>query len=265
MKVTARVVDLKAAGGGAAHARRGERGVALLSLLMLASLLLVVCGALVLTTGLSAVNAADSTPEMQAYYAAETGLQTTLRVLRGHVAPSPIFMTQAPGSAIYDVNKLSFRDAVDKTRSNLATDVPVANFPARLSRWLSYNYTPPGGTFADRVTLTPGYNPATGLAYGVTVEDMDSSQTVTFSTSATFTGGSCAAGVCSVVIGDALNNAKVTFQPQAGFTAVAASPVSTELGRLPPRRGRHTVPTRRGSDEAVAGPAHHERRGHRGV
>jgi hypothetical protein len=226
--------------GSRAAARRGERGAALITVLMLSTLLLLVAGALIASTGLSAVNAADSSPELQAYYAAETGLHASLRVLRGNVAPNPLFVTQAPGSAIHDENKLSFRDAVTRSRSNLAGDPATTTFPIRLSRWLSYNYTPPGGTYADRVTLTPGYTPAGGLAYSVAVEDLDDSLTITYSTIGAFSNGTCAAGVCEVTVPAPPpppatpfpNSVTIRYTPQPSTTVNAAAPAAGGLGRF---------------------------------
>ena len=224
--------------GAAARARREERGAALMTALMLSMLLLVVVGALVASTGLSAVNAADSTPELQTYYAAESGLHGALRVLRGNVAPNPLFVSPV-GNPVHEENRLSFRDAVTRSRSNLTTDPTTypsgGAFPFRLSRWLSYDYTPPGGTYADRVTLTPGYAPATGLAYSVTVEDVDNSQVITYSTAGSFSNGSCSGGVCSVTImsptvpGDRVT---VSYTPQASTTVNATAPVSGGVGRF---------------------------------
>ncbi|HBB89589.1 MAG TPA: hypothetical protein DC047_18440 [Blastocatellia bacterium] len=67
----------------------GERGAALITALLLSTLLLAAGGTLVLTTALSGTNAVDSTSEMQAYYAAEAGVARTLNVLRGNVQSNP--------------------------------------------------------------------------------------------------------------------------------------------------------------------------------
>jgi hypothetical protein len=231
---------------------RGERGAALLTVLILSTLLMLVAGALVASTGLSAVNAADSTPELQTYYAAETGLQASLRVLRGNVAPNPLFLAQPTGSAIYDVNKLSFRDAITRSRSNLAGDPATypsgGAFPFRLSRWLPYNYTPPGGAYADRVAITPGYTPAGGLAYSVAVEDMDNTQTITYTTTGAFSNGSCSGGVCEVTITHPTvpgNKITVSYTPQASTTVTATAPVSGGVGQFSVSRtgaGAVTIP-----------------------
>jgi hypothetical protein len=65
-------------------ARRGERGAALVTTLLLSTLLLLAGGALIVKTSGSVGVAYDATSEMQAYYAAEAGLQSALNVLRGN-------------------------------------------------------------------------------------------------------------------------------------------------------------------------------------
>lgn len=108
-----------------------ERGAALVSALLITALLLGICGVLLMTASSTAVNAFDSTAEMQAYYAAETGLQATLDVLRGNVAPRTAGSTE----------KMSFATAVTPSRSNRAGDAASSgsNAYARLSEWLPYN------------------------------------------------------------------------------------------------------------------------------
>src|SRR5260370_23002337 len=98
---------------------------------------------------------------MQGYYSAESGLESALNVLRGNTAPD----ASMPAGT-----KINFRNAVTLTTSNLSTDT---NTRARLSGWLTYNYTPSGATNPDRVALTAGYTPLTGLAYSVDVSDPD--------------------------------------------------------------------------------------------
>ncbi|MFN2532046.1 MAG: hypothetical protein ABR555_12185 [Pyrinomonadaceae bacterium] len=72
------------------EARRGERGAALVTALLLSALLLAAGGTLILTTSITGTNAVDSTAEMQAYYAAEAGVARTLNVVRGNVESNPI-------------------------------------------------------------------------------------------------------------------------------------------------------------------------------
>jgi Tfp pilus assembly protein PilX len=148
---------------------RGERGAALITTLLISALLLTAGGMLILTTSMSATNTVDAAAEMQAYYGAEAGLQAALNVMRGNVMPSPLFVAN-PAGAVAPENKITFFKAKTNSWSNLAGDPTTVGFPARLSRWISYNYTPPGGTYADRVGIsTPPYNPFNGVAYSLTV------------------------------------------------------------------------------------------------
>ena len=62
--------------------QNGERGAALITVLLMSMLVLALAGTLILTTTMSATNAISSTDEIQAYYAAEAGLQAALNVLR---------------------------------------------------------------------------------------------------------------------------------------------------------------------------------------
>ena len=117
-----------------------ERGAALITSLMVAALVLAAGGALILTTGMSTTTSIDATAEMQAYYAAEAGLQRSLNALRGNVAP---------GGGLAAGTKLTFKNAMDKSKTNASTD-PVSA-PRRLSAWLQYDYTSTGSAFPDRV------------------------------------------------------------------------------------------------------------------
>lgn len=69
--------------------RGDERGAALISTLLISMLLMVVAGALILTTSMSAVLAVDSTAELQAYYSAEAGVNAAVNVIRGNVQSNP--------------------------------------------------------------------------------------------------------------------------------------------------------------------------------
>ena len=55
--------------------RAGERGAALVTMLLASLLILGAGGALIMTTTMSANTSIGSTAEMQAYYAAEAGMQ----------------------------------------------------------------------------------------------------------------------------------------------------------------------------------------------
>jgi hypothetical protein len=126
--------------------RNGEKGAALVIAILIATLLLAVAGTVILTSGMSATTSIEGTAELQAYYAAETGLEATLNVLRGHVAPHGIAGT----------TKMNFRNAVDPTKGNKASD----DFEtSRLSAWLDYDdddgrVTPTGVLYSYSVVVT---------------------------------------------------------------------------------------------------------------
>src|SRR6266849_3126903 len=137
--------------------RKNERGAALITTLLIATLLLVAGGALIQITSMSAANAIDATAENQAYYGAEAGLQAALNALRVNAAPT--------GSALPSgMTTIDFRNAVIAGSSN---DCPNGtngdpSAVARLSRWLPYSDTQTAGT---RVTV--GTNPT--IQYDVVV------------------------------------------------------------------------------------------------
>ena len=139
---------------------KNQRGAALITVLMMSTLMLATGGALVLVTGLSNRNAIDATAERQAYYSAESGVQDTLNVLRGNVNPQ----TGMPANS-----KIDFRKAVTAADSNRPGDNSGL---LRLSGWLNYSYA--GAAAAeDRVPLTANYSPLNGLAYSVLISDPD--------------------------------------------------------------------------------------------
>src|SRR5689334_5184110 len=71
------------------ESRAGERGAALITAVLLSLLLLAAGGILILTSTMTSITARDSTAEMQAYYAAESGIAKVLEVMRGNVNSSP--------------------------------------------------------------------------------------------------------------------------------------------------------------------------------
>lgn len=148
--------------------RKNERGAALVMVLMVSALLLTAGGALILSTSLSATNTVDAAAEMQAYYGAEAGIQSTLNVMRGNVLPSPLFVAN-PAGTVAPENRIDFSKALTGATSNVAGD--PAGSPTRLSRWLTYNY--PTSGIADRVTISSPYNPFGGIAYSVVVTNAD--------------------------------------------------------------------------------------------
>lgn len=137
---------------------KNQRGAALITVLMMSTLMLATGGALVLVTGMSNRTAIDATAERQAYYSAEAGVQDTLNVLRGNVNPR----AGMPANI-----RISFLSAMDAAESNHPSDTSGLR---RLSGWLNYNYSNGNDS---RVALTPDYSPLNGLAYSVTVSDPD--------------------------------------------------------------------------------------------
>ncbi len=138
--------------GNFSQERHGERGAALLTCILLSMMLLSIAGMLILTTGMSATTAVDSTAELQAYYGAESGLEATLNVIRGNVAPRG----GLPAST-----RIGFRSAVQLNRSNATTDTSGV---ARLTGWLPYDnannrVTPAGANFSYNVTLSDPDDP----------------------------------------------------------------------------------------------------------
>src|SRR5690349_15217907 len=84
-----------------------ERGAALITTLLLATLLLAAGGILLLVTSITGTNAADSTAEVQAYYAAEAGVAQTLKVMRGNEASNPAGTTASFRNIVTDRTKWS--------------------------------------------------------------------------------------------------------------------------------------------------------------
>jgi len=118
--------------------RAGERGAALITALLISTLLLLAGGALLVKTTGSVAVAYGSTAEMQSYYSAEAGLQSALNVLRGNVQND-------------DGDAATFRNAVDMNGGTLAS-------------WITYDGEVggtavkklPGNSFSIVVTVPPG-------------------------------------------------------------------------------------------------------------
>lgn len=146
-----------------ANNRAGERGAALVTMLLVSVLLLGAGGALIMTTMMSANNSVGSTAEMQAYYIAESGMQSALNVLRGNTKP-----------LLVDADRMSFRTAIIPSISNGGK-----GGAPRFAGWLPYNDP------ANATSLVPVSVGAITGGYRVTVENMDpNSHIVEFSTSA---------------------------------------------------------------------------------
>jgi len=194
---------------------RGERGAALVTMLMISIPLLMAGGALIMITSMSVSNTTDATAEAKAYYAAEAGSQQIMNVLRGNVAPSPLFATN-PSGGVAPENMIDFRMAINPSSSNTTNDTSGP----RLSRWLGYD-----STYNDRVPLTSSYTPMSGMAFNVLLSDPDNSNLVTFSTSGGFTNYAMAT---SHQWGNGNPRAKLTYNAQAATTINSSG--NTTLG-----------------------------------
>jgi hypothetical protein len=208
--------------------RLDERGAALITVLLISIPLLLAGGALILTTSMSASNTADAAAETKAYYAAEAGTQQVLGVLRGNIAPNPVFATN-PFGAIAPENTIDFRKAVTTSTSNYVGDTSGP----RLSRWLAYD-----GTYTDRVALTPNYSPINGLAFNVQLSDPDNSQVVTFSTSGGFPNYGMAT---SHQFGSGNPRVTLTYQPQSSTSITGSGASSLGSFRLTESVGDYTL------------------------
>jgi hypothetical protein len=152
---------------------KNEKGAALVTMLLATVLLLGAGGALIMTTAMSSSNAIGSTSEMQAYYVAESGMQSALNVLRGNTKP-----------LVTSTDRISFRTAVVPDISN----GPDNSGSLRLAGWLPYNDR------LDPNSLVPITVGSVTGGYRVTVENLDpESHIVAFETSGEIEGSDSAA------------------------------------------------------------------------
>ena len=151
--------------------RAGERGAALITMLLVSMLLLAAGGALIMTTMMSANNSVGSTAEMQAYYVAESGMQSALNVLRGNTKPR-----------VNASDKISFRTAVVPSISNGGYAGTL-----RLAGWLPYNDP------SDPNSLVPITLGSITGGYRIVVENADpNSHIVEFHTDGVIDGSNAA-------------------------------------------------------------------------
>ncbi|MEJ7847280.1 MAG: hypothetical protein WKF92_04215 [Pyrinomonadaceae bacterium] len=167
--------------------RKDERGAVLIMVLMISFLLMVAVSALLIEASMNTANVTDATAEEQAYYAAESGIQSVVSVLRGNtengIKPGPLLDGNKP---ITDKkNRIDYFKAVKTVSSNIPNDLDASGnaYPARLSRWMTYNFP---AANPDRIVLgdPAAYTEKNGMAYSVNVSDPDNvGDTVTYSTS----------------------------------------------------------------------------------
>lgn len=188
--------------------RSNEKGAALVTMLLVTVLLLGAGGALIMTTAMSATNAIGSTAEMQAYYVAESGMQSALNVLRGNTKP-----------LVTATDRMSFRTAIIPDISN----GPDNTGNLRLAGWLPYNDR------FDPNSLAPITIGAFTGGYRVTVENLDpDSNIVEFETSGSIEGSEVATPH-QRTFGTAGGTNEVTIR----YTAQPSTTLSPDLNSYP--------------------------------
>ena len=167
--------------------REGERGATCVMVLLISSLLLVAVAGLLMESSMNTADVTDATAEEQAYYAAESGIQSVVNVLRQNTVLPNGSLLDASKPTTDPANKIDYSKATRLSSSNItnptaaqsAAASPPLDCKARLSRWMTYDTT-----YTDRVVLgDPPYSPANGFAYSVEVSDPDNvGGTISYST-----------------------------------------------------------------------------------
>jgi Tfp pilus assembly protein PilX len=182
--------------------RKNERGAALVTTVLVSTLLLTASVAMLVALGANSHNSTDVLSETKAYYAAESGLQATVNVVRN-----------------------------DPT-----VTYSYADQNQTLSAKLPYNW-PTSGT-ATRVVIgvPPANYPSTGTAYSISVRDPDNSKDhTTFHTVAGFTStiGVISNGGKTISLPDdtSTNRTVITLGADPGNTTVnfASPPANPQI------------------------------------
>ncbi len=195
--------------------RDGEKGAAMVTVLLIAFLLLTASAGILLEATVNTANVTDAVAEQQAYNTAESGIQTTLNVLRGNVAPNPLLDTSKP--ATDQANKINFIKALKLATSNKSGETGTE---ARLSRWMPYD-----ATDNDRVKLV---NSSSKYAYKITLDDPDNTgDAVSFTTTGSIIGGgncpNLTGSTTTVVCGSGTNIATISYVPSGSQTVIPSS------------------------------------------
>jgi hypothetical protein len=205
----------------AGKGRKGERGAALIMVLMISALLLVAVGGLLMEASKHTANVTDATAEEQAYYAAESGIQTVVNILRGNtVLPNSLRLDTSkpntdPANKInyFRALKLDTSNASSPTAAQCASSTPPLDCNARLSRWMSYD-----STLTDRVIL------GNSASYGYSIQLINPDNlgnTISYTTSITFDGVATNSKTWTSII--PANSATLTYVPITTATNVDVS------------------------------------------
>jgi hypothetical protein len=139
--------------------RKNERGAALITSLLVSTLLLIIGGALILTTNIAQGLAIDSTSELQAYYSAEAGVNSALNVLRGNVASNPAGTNATFRNAATNRNLsnwLTYDATVDGVNAVRVNDAPAMGFTVDVT---DPDNTPVGTQPSRLLIHATGYGP----------------------------------------------------------------------------------------------------------
>jgi len=201
--------------------RENEKGAVMVTVLLISFLLLLASAGILLETTMNTTNVSDSTADQQAYNAAESGIQSALNVLRGNVAPNPLFNATASNPA----NKIDFKKALKVSDSNLSTDSSAV---PHLSRWgLAYD--------PDRVKI--GDDKTKGYAYNIALFDPDNAtSSITYNTNhidSGFYNDTNNTWLRTMTFGVAPDTATITYNPVSDTVVnVASGSGTTKLGDL---------------------------------
>ena len=228
--------------------RKNERGAALITVLMISFLLIVAAAALLFAASANTSDVTDATAEEQAYYAAESGIQSVVNVLRGNTVLPDDLRIDTTKPATDPANKIDYLKAFKPCASNISCNCTTGactstdDNDSRMSRWLSYDTT-----YTDRVILgastsatQPPYDPRTGFAYKVEIENPDNvGDIVTFDTV-----GSIAGGGSSKTWSSGGQTLTITYVARTGVTLnVSTGQAADYLGKFVVS-GAGTIPER---------------------
>lgn len=191
--------------------RDGEKGAALVMALLMSLLVLVVSAGLLLETSTNTLNVTDATSEQQAYYAAESGIQAAIYVLRDNVRLSDEDRIDPSKPTTDKTNRIDYLKALNISDSNIAPGADELDSVPRLSRWLPYD-----AGWPDRIALGDGvYNPQDGYAFKLEISDPDNTGAeVTYSTSGRLFNPDTGESTLRTY-GDATNGFVIEYVPQS--------------------------------------------------
>ncbi len=186
--------------------RDGEKGAAMVMVLLISFLLLIASAGILLESSMNTANVSDATADQQAYGAAESGIQSALNVLRGNVKANPQFDTTKLSSS--PVNRIDYIKALKLDSSNLSA---AESSEPRLSRW-GLKYT------NDRVSISETES------YRISLSDPDST-----SVSTTYNTVSDGSGIYDTSVSPAVYKLAKTFGNGTSTATIAYNPETSSV------------------------------------